>query len=71
LTEDLGEGLGYLEDFGYVVGYVEREGHRWIYVTLVRGLADADLDAETTRLRPVRRSITRALLARRHVLPAT
>jgi beta-lactamase class D len=54
---------------GWLVGYVERDGHRWIYATLVRGRADADVDAEMTRLMPVRRSITRALLARSHVLP--
>lgn len=53
---------------GWLVGYAEREGHRWIYATLVRGRADADVDAEMARLIPVRRSITRALLARARVL---
>ena len=64
-------GLGSRDDraIGWLVGYVEREGHRWIYATLVRGRADADVDAEMTRLMPVRRRITRALLARAHVLP--
>jgi beta-lactamase class D len=54
---------------GWLVGYVEREGRRWVYATLVRGRADADLDAEMTRLVPLRRSITRTLLTRAHVLP--
>ena len=54
---------------GWLVGYAERDGHRWLYATLVRGSADADVDAEMTRLMPVRRSITRALLTRIHVLP--
>jgi beta-lactamase class D len=54
---------------GWLVGYAERDGHRWIYATLVQGRADADVDAEMTRLMPVRRSITRALLTRAHVLP--
>lgn len=54
---------------GWLVGYAERDGHRWIYATLVRGRAGVDVDAEMIRLMPVRRSITRALLARAHVLP--
>ena len=54
---------------GWLVGYAERDGHRWLYATLVRGSANADVNAEMTRLIPVRRSITRALLARAHVLP--
>jgi beta-lactamase class D len=53
---------------GWLVGYVERAGHRWAYATLVRGRGGADMDAEMTRLMPVRRSITRALLVRAHVL---
>lgn len=54
---------------GWLVGYVERDGHRWPYATLVRGRADADVDVETTRLMPVRKRITRALLVRARVLP--
>lgn len=54
---------------GWLVGYAERAGHRWTYATLVRGRAGAEVDAEMTRLTPVRKSITRALLTRAHVLP--
>jgi beta-lactamase class D len=54
---------------GWLVGYVERGGQRWVYATLVRGRADTDVEAEMTRLMPLRKSITRALLARARVLP--
>jgi len=55
---------------GWLVGYVERDGRRWIYATLVLGDTDADIEAETTRLIPLRKNITRALLTRMQVLPA-
>lgn len=55
---------------GWLVGYVERDGHRWIYATLVRGRAGADANAETSRLMPLRKSITRTLLTRAGVLPS-
>lgn len=55
---------------GWLVGYVERGGQRWVYATLVRGRpAAGDIETETARLAPLRRSITRALLVRAQVLP--
>lgn len=54
---------------GWLVGYVERGGHRWVYATLLRGRADAEIEAELARIQPLRRSITRALLTRAGVLP--
>ncbi len=63
-------GLG-LQDgraVGWLVGYVERAGHRWIYATLVLGRVDADGNEEMRRLMPLREKITRALLRRARVL---
>lgn len=56
---------------GWLVGYVERDGHRWTYATLVEGRAGADVDDEMARIMPLRVRITRALLARARVLTAT
>ena len=53
---------------GWLVGYVERAGRRWIYAILVRSRAGANVEAEMTRLMPLRKSITRALLVRAGVL---
>ena len=64
-------GLGSLDGraIGWLVGYVERDGHRWIYATFVRSRAGADVEAEFTRLLPLRKRITRALLVKAQVLP--
>ncbi len=64
-------GLGSLDGraIGWLVGYVERGGHRWIYATFLRSLAGADVEAETARLTPLRKSITRTLLVKTRVLP--
>jgi beta-lactamase class D len=64
-------GLGSFEGraIGWLVGYVERSGHRFIYATLVRSLKGADPEKEATRIMPLRKSISRALLVRAHVLP--
>jgi len=64
-------GLGSLDGraIGWLAGYVERDGHRWVYATFVRSREGADLETETLRLIPLRSSITRALLVRAHVLP--
>jgi beta-lactamase class D len=64
-------GLGSLDGraIGWLTGYVERDGRRWIYATFVQSRAGANVEAETTRLVPLRKSITRALLVKAHVLP--
>lgn len=64
-------GLGSQDEraIGWLVGYVERGGHRWIYATLIRGRPNVDIDAEMSRLMPLRRRITRTLLTRAQVLP--
>jgi beta-lactamase class D len=64
-------GLGPFEGraIGWLVGYVERRGHRWFYATLVRGRAGADVNVEMARLIPLRKSITRALLKQARLLP--
>ena len=64
-------GLGSQDDraIGWLVGYVERAGHRWSYATFVQCHAGADIEAEMTRLMPLRKSITRTLLVRAGVLP--
>ena len=51
---------------GWLVGYVEREGHRWIYATLVLGRTNAPtkVKAEMKRVSPVRKPITLEMLAR-------
>ena len=53
---------------GWLVGYVEYSGNRWIYATLVRGRADTDVHAEMARIIPLRKSITLTLLKRSQVL---
>ncbi len=64
-------GLGTLDGraIGWLVGYVERDGHRWVYATFVQSLPGAEVMGETTRLMPLRKSITRALLTKARVLP--
>jgi len=54
---------------GWLVGYVERDSHRWIYATLIQGRAGAEVQAEMARITPLRRSISRALLVKTNVLP--
>lgn len=65
-------GLGFLDGraIGWLVGYVQRGGRRWIYATFVRSCAGADVKAEATRLTPLRERITRALLTKAGVLRA-
>jgi beta-lactamase class D len=65
-------GLGFLDGraIGWLVGYVQRGGRRWIYATFVRSRAGADVRAEATRLTPLRERITRALLTKAGVLRA-
>lgn len=53
---------------GWLVGYAERDGHRWLYATLLQGRG-GDLDADMTKLTPLRKTITRTLLGRTNVLP--
>ena len=54
---------------GWLVGYVERDGRRWIYATFVRSRSEATED-ESARLLPLRTSISRAFLAGEGLLPA-
>lgn len=64
-------GLGSQDEraIGWLVGYVERAGHRWSYATFVRSRAGLNVEAEMTRLMPLRKIITRALLVRAGALP--
>lgn len=59
-------GLGTLDGraIGWLVGYSEVEDRRFVYATFVRSREGADLDAERTRLMPLRKSLTRILLER-------
>ncbi len=64
-------GLGSMEGraIGWLVGYAERDGHRFGYATFVRGRPEAELEAEQQRLMPLRRPLTRALLVKAGALP--
>lgn len=64
-------GLGSMDGraIGWLVGYAERAGHRYTYATFVRGRAGADVEPEQQRLMPLRKPLTRALLARANALP--
>lgn len=53
---------------GWLVGYVKRRGRRWIYATLVLGRLGAGVPSEMKRLKPLRKSLTWALLRRANVL---
>lgn len=64
-------GLGAMDGraIGWLVGWVERDGRRYAYATFVRGRDGADADAEMARITPLRKPITRALLARSALVP--
>jgi beta-lactamase class D len=54
---------------GWLVGYVERNEHRWIYATFVQSRPGLDMAVEMKRLVPLRERITRDLLTQVQVLP--
>ena len=53
---------------GWLVGYVERDGRRWMYATFVRSRSEAT-EVEFARLLPLRTSISRAFLTGEGLIP--
>lgn len=48
---------------GWLVGYLEVDGRRWVYSSFIRSLAGREVEREMARLRPLRLGLARRIVA--------